>query len=346
MSGPLALAIAVVLIGLSAFFVAVEFALVTARQHRLAEAAASSPAARAALRGSRELSLVLAGSQLGITLCTLGLGAVAKPAVHDLLLGLLGRWGLPATTADVLAFVLALLVVTLLHLVVGEMAPKSWAIAHPERVAILLAPPMRAFLRLTRPVLGALNGAANRCLLRFGVTPVDEVAAGHTPATLRELVDHSAEAGVLDTERRDRLVTAIELDAVTLDALARPVEAVHGVLASDPVERVREVARLGGHLRLLVRSGADPVGVVHVRDTLAADPRTTAGELMRPVLTLPAGTRLYAALATMRARRSQFVLVYPGADPGAEPIGLVTMRDILDRLLSAPTGLKITVDVD
>ncbi|GAA5160540.1 hemolysin family protein [Pseudonocardia eucalypti] len=335
MSGALALAVAATLIVLSAFFVAVEFALVTARRHRLEDAAANSAAARAALRASRELSLVLAGSQLGITLCTLGLGAVAKPAVHDLLTPLLASWGLPEATADVAAFVLALAVVTLLHLVVGEMAPKSWAIAHPERAAIWLALPMGAFMRATRPLLTLMNDLANRCLRLVGVAPVEEMAAGHNPATLRELVDHSAAAGALDTERRDRMVAAMDLEQATLASVTRPLASVSGVRATDPVAVVRDVARDTGHLRLVVwpadRSG-DPVGMVHVRDTLTADPATTAGDVMRPLLTLAAGTPVYAALATLRARHSQFAMVRDGA----EPLGLVTMQDLLDRLL--PVG--------
>ncbi len=112
------------MIVLSAFFVAIEFALVAARGHRLAEAAETSVAARAALRSARDLSMLLAGSQLGITLCTLVLGAVTKPSVRPLLLPAVETWGLPVATADVVAFVLSLVVVTFLHLVVGEMAPE------------------------------------------------------------------------------------------------------------------------------------------------------------------------------------------------------------------------------
>lgn len=338
MSGALALAVAAALIVLSAFFVAVEFALVTARRHRLEDAAAHSAAARAALRASRELSLVLAGSQLGITLCTLGLGAVAKPAVHELLTPLLASWGLPDATADVAAFVLALALVTLLHLVVGEMAPKSWAIAHPERAAIWLALPMGAFMRATRPLLTLMNDLANRCLRLVGVAPVEEMAAGHNPATLRELVDHSAAAGALDTERRDRMVAAMDVEQATLASVTRPLASLRGVRATDPVAVVRDVARDTGHLRLVVwpARGADggdtdPVGMVHVRDTLTADPGTAAGDVMRPVLTLAADTPVYAALATLRARHSQFAMVREGA----RPLGLVTMQDLLDRLLPA-----------
>ncbi|HZG91820.1 MAG TPA: hemolysin family protein [Pseudonocardia sp.] len=336
MSPLVALLIGVGLIALSAFFVAVEFALVAARRYRLEEAAESSASARAALRSARDLSLLLAGSQLGITLCTLGLGAVAKPAVHDVLVPVFASWGLPAATSDVIAFVLALVVVTFLHLVVGEMAPKSWAIAHPERSAILLALPMRAFMAVTRPLLVGLNGIANRCLHRVGVQPVDEVAAGRNPATLRELVDHSAAAGALDHERRDQLMAAMELDTAALRTLVRPHAEVSGVRVDDTVQRVREVARQSGHLRLVVWDGEDAVGVVHVRDTLdVEDPATALTALMRPVLTLSAAEPVHAALTTMRRRRNQFALVRD--DAGL--VGLVTMQDLLDRLL--PANLRI-----
>ena len=152
MSNPLTvLAVTIGLIVLSAFFVAIEFALIAARRHRLEDAATTSRSARVALRSSTELSVLLAGSQLGITACTLALGATTKPAVHHWLTPLIENWGAPLWVADVAGFVLALLVVTFLHLVIGEMAPKSLALAHPERTATILAIPMRAFMTLTRP---------------------------------------------------------------------------------------------------------------------------------------------------------------------------------------------------
>ena len=133
MSAATSLLISLLLLAFNAFFVAAEFALVAAKRHRLELAAATgSRAARAALAGSRELSMMLAGAQLGITLCTLGLGALAKPAVADLLGPVLDAAGLPEQVAYVIAFVLAVALVGFLHVVVGEMAPKSWAISHPE----------------------------------------------------------------------------------------------------------------------------------------------------------------------------------------------------------------------
>ncbi|MFW5417936.1 HlyC/CorC family transporter [Nocardiopsis sp. CNT-189] len=337
----LAMVISVGLIALSAFFVAIEFALVAARRYRLEEAAETSMSARAALRSARDLSLLLAGSQLGITLCTLALGAITKPAVKHLLEPVLYGW-MPDAVAAALAFVLSLVVVTFLHLVVGEMAPKSWAISHPEKSATLLAIPMRAFMWLTRPLLVVLNGMANWCLHRVGVNAVDEVASGHNPDDLRELVDHSAKAGALDEERRDQLASALEVNSRPLREITTPLVELAGVGPDASLGDVKRVSRDSGHLRLVVLDEHRPLGVVHVRDALTSPEGTTAADLMRPVPTLGADTPIYAALSIMRESRSHLALVEEaGAEPGAaEPprgrpslVGLVTMQDMMDRLL-------------
>jgi magnesium and cobalt exporter, CNNM family len=326
-----ALGVSVVLVALSAFFVAIEFALVAARRYRLEEAAATSVSARAALRSARDLSMLLAGSQLGITLCTVGLGAIGKPAVEELLHPLFGGLGDP--WAAVVSFVLSLIVVTFVHLVVGEMAPKSWAIAHPERSATMLALPMRAFMLLTRPVLVGLNGMANWCLRRVGVEAVDELGNGRNPDDLRQLVEHSATAGSLDEGRRDRIVTALELDRAPLREVVRPRSEVAGVPTGADAAAIRAAARESGHLRLVVGDAdGHAVGVVHVRDALAVPATTTAGELMRPVRTLPADLPIHDALSAMQAERNQIALV----ESDGAILGLVTLHDLLDRLLPAP----------
>ncbi|TWS17655.1 DUF21 domain-containing protein [Tsukamurella asaccharolytica] len=320
--------ITALLIASSAFFVAVEFALIAARRHRIEDQAAHSASARAALRSASELSLLLAGSQLGITVCTLALGAFTKPAVDGWLTPLLASTGMPGWIADVGGFVLALLVVTFLHLVVGEMAPKSWAIAHPERSAIMLALPMRAFMTVFRPLLIVLNEAANWCLKRVGVTPVNELETGQDPAALRHLVEHSATVGALDEQHSGHLTSALELESLTVGDIARWDAAPSSVPGSAAPERIRAVADRTGHLRLLVDDGAAVVGVVHVRDSLRAAPDATARELMRPVLVLDAAEPAYAALGTMRDARSHLAVVE--RDGGR---AVVTLSDLLGRLM-------------
>ncbi|MGY1716111.1 hemolysin family protein [Geodermatophilus sp. SYSU D01106] len=328
--------VTVLIVALSAFFVAVEFAALAAKRHRLEEAAPTSRSARAALRNSSELTLLLAGSQLGITAATLALGAVSKPAVHHWLTPLFEDWGLPLVAADVTGFVLALLVVTFIHLVVGEMAPKSWAIAHPERSATLLAGPMRAFMAVFRPLLRLLNSAANALVRRVGVEPVDEVAVGHSPDALRHLVEHSANVGALDASFSAQISGALELERLTVRELLGTVSRPTGVRATATAGEVRAATRASGHLRILLGAvdGEQVTGVVHVRDTLTAPDDAPAAPFARPVFTLEADTTVHAALKAMRETRNHLALVIDG---GAVA-GVVTLADVLRRLFPQPAA--------
>ncbi|GCD19421.1 hemolysin family protein [Cellulomonas algicola] len=326
---PLVVAVVTVaLIALSAFFVAVEFASLAAKRHRLEDDAPTSRSARAALRSSGELTVLLAGAQLGITACTLALGAITKPAVHHWLTPLFESWGLAAWASDVAGFVLALVVVTFLHLVVGEMAPKSWAIAHPESSATLLALPMRGFMWLTRPLLRGLNEAANWCLRRVGVEPTDTVASGQNPDDLRHLVEHSANVGALDAAYSAQVTGALDLQTLTVGDLARsdrdPTAVPSGASAAD----VRAATRETGHLRVLVGARDALTGVVHVRDTLVRGDDEPVDDLVRPVLTLDAGTPVYEALAQMREERQHLAVLRDDA----RFAGVVTLDDLVARL--------------
>src|SRR5829696_1979676 len=341
MSNPVIFAVVTAgLIALSAFFVAVEFALLAAKRHRLEEAAPTSRSARAALRNSSELTLLLAGSQLGITLCTLALGALSKPAVHHWLTPLFQTWGLPAVAADVVGFILALVIVTFIHLVVGEMAPKSWAIAHPEKSATLLALPMRAFMWATRPLLRALNSAANALVRKVGVEPADQVAIGHSPDALRHLVEHSANVGALDASFSAQISVALELERLTVRELLGSVSLPTGVRAAGTVGEVRGVAQRSGHLRILLGAadGEQITGVVHVRDTLTASDDAPAAPFARPVFALAADTTVHAALKAMRDTRNHLAVVTDGAAGGGAVLGVVTLADVLRRLFPRPAA--------
>lgn len=316
------------LISLSAFFVAVEFALLGVKRHRLEDVAASSRSARAALRSSTELTVLLAGSQLGITATSLALGAVTKPALHHWLTPLLQSWGVSLVVADVAGFVFALVVVTFLHLVIGEMVPKSWAIAHPERSAILLAMPMRAFMFLLRPLLRWLNEAANRLLRVIGVTPTEQLIVGQTSDDLRQLVAHSADVGVLDPSYSAHLAVALELQTATLADLVDLERPIRTLPLNATVADVQRLSREHGHPRILLGNGQGVSGMVHVRDTLGYAEDRGVRHLMRRVMTLDIDTTLWQALAAMRRSRNQLALV----TRAGRTVGVLTMSDILRKV--------------
>jgi CBS domain containing-hemolysin-like protein len=328
MSSPIVvIVVTIVLIVLSAFFVAAEFALLAAKRHRLQDRASDSRSARAALRSFNELTVLLAGCQLGITACALALGAITKPAVKYALTPVIESTGAPGWVVSAAAFTVALIIVTFLHLVVGEMAPKSWAIAHPESVATLLALPIRGFMWATRPLLVALNEMANWCLRRVGVEPQASVVSGQNAEDLRHLVEHSANVGALDASYSTQLTEALNLQTLTVGEMVRPGRGITAVDECASAVQVQAASLDSGHLRILVTRDNEIVGVVHVRDTMSGDDPRPAREVMRPVFRLDAATPVYSALAAMRETRNHLAVV--GTESG---LGVVTMTDVLLRL--------------
>ncbi|NJP65041.1 CNNM domain-containing protein [Streptomyces spiramenti] len=341
MNQPLVVTAATVLvIVLSAFFVVIEFALLGARRHRLEALAPESRAARAALRGVHELTIMLALAQLGITACTFALGALTKPAIDRWLGPVLASWGLPGWVADSAAFALSLLFVTFLHLVIGEMAPKSWAIAHPERAAVLIGPPSRALARVFRPLLRWINTMANRLVAASGVTPVDRAAAGGRDIdTIRHLVEHSASVGTLEASARAQLADVLDLQGLRVGDLLPARRGTTTVAADAVVGDVWEAASRSAHMRVLVDAGdAGVPRLVHVRDVLLEPADRPVGAFTRPVLTLPVDLPVYEALSRMRAAGEQLVV----ATDAGRSVGVLTVTDILRRILprqdAAPRG--------
>ncbi len=325
------------LIALSAFFVIIEFALLGARRHRLEETAATDPSARAALRGVNELTLMLAGAQLGITACTFALGAITKPALDYWMGPIFEGWGLPEWGAGALAFGLSLLIVTFLHLVVGEMAPKSWAIAHPETAAKVIGIPSRIYIWPFRPLLGWVNSIANRLVRASGVEPVESAAVGgQNVDTIRHLVELSARSGALEPEFRDSLEGVIDLETLRLDELVDASATPTAVPVTATVAEVQAAAAASGHMRILFGDPADPGAevprVVHVRDTLLDEPEAAAAPFARDALVLAADTPVYETLARMRALSQQLAIVI---DDG-RVVGVVTLSDVLRKVLPQP----------
>ncbi len=335
MNGWVVLAATVALIVLSAFFVVIEFALLGARRHRLEEAAATSPAARAALRGMNELTIMLAGAQLGITICTFALGAITKPYVDYSLSPVFASWGLPEWLAGAASFFLSLLVVTFLHLVIGEMAPKSWAIAHPELAARIIGIPSRVFVAPLRPFLRWINRLANSLVARSGVEPVEHAAVGGRDAdTIRHLVEYSTQVGVLEPELQTQISGVISLQNLTLDEVTVPDFSPTAVDPAATVADVHAASRDSGHLRILVREPQGVVtAVIHVRDTLLADEDELAVRFARPAVHIEGSTPVYEALGRMRDNRVQIAVV----ERDGNLLGVITLSDLVSRVLPAAT---------
>jgi CBS domain containing-hemolysin-like protein len=220
-------------------------------------------------------------------------------------------------------------IVTFIHLVIGEMAPKSWAIAHPERSATLLALPMRAFMVLFRPLVRGLNSAANALVRRFGVEPADRVATGQNPEDLRHLVEHSVSVGALDSAISDAIGGVLGLQVTRIGDLTRPDATLTLVPDRATAREVRAASVNTGNLRILVGRPESITGVIHVRDILTLPGDADATPHGRQVLHLDSDVTLLAALAIMRETRCHLAVV----TGMGHSLGVVTLSDVLRHLL-------------
>ncbi|MES5819910.1 hemolysin family protein [Streptomyces sp. RG80] len=337
MSFPMALFVTVLLLIGSGFFVAAEFALVAAKRHRMEKAVAQQQrGAKAALAGMRELSLMLAGAQLGITVCTLGLGSVSKPAISHELDPLLHDLGLPSGVSYAIAFVFAMVVVVFLHMVVGEMAPKSWAIAHPERSAMLLAPAFRAVVKAVRPLIAVLNRISNALVRLCRVTPRDELAAVHNREQLTHLVEESERLGLISENDSELLTRSLVEPETPVGELQIPAAEITSVDGAADIDAILRLASDHDRTRLLVREEGGErrvLGSVHARDALVARAQaraTDARALARPVPELTQDATVADAIELLRRNRATLAVVRDGA---GRLTGMVTLDDLLARYL-------------
>lgn len=335
MSATSAVAVTILLLIASGFFVAAEFALVGARRHRIEQAADEGKrGAKAARNGVREISLMLAGAQLGITMVVVGLGMVSEPAFHHLLEVPLGGVGLPHAAADTIALVVALGAVTFFHVVVGEMAPKSWAISHPERSALLLAPVFRGFTWLFRWLLIGLNGASNALLRLLHVAPRDEVVHVRNREQIFQLVEESRRLGLIGDGDHGLLTRTLGATDMAVREVMVAVPDIVAVDVSASADEVIGEAADCGRTRLVVRAADGyALGTVHVREALLARARGggwTAGRAASRIPRVAESADLQRAADTLREAHSQLGLVVEAAD---QEVGLVSLDDVVSKLL-------------
>jgi CBS domain containing-hemolysin-like protein len=334
MSTPVALLLAAVLIAGNGFFVAVEFALLAARQTKLTGLAETSRRARSALRAARQLPLMISGCQFGITICSLGLGAVAEPAVAALLEPAFAAIGLPEALLHPLAFALALLLTSVLHMLLGEMVPKNVALAGPERAAMLLAPPLLGFVRLFRPAIVALTAAATGLLRLLKVEPVDEGGHTYTAEQVAGLVDEARREGLLDSEEHGHVVEALSFGERTARAVLLPTERLVTVPETVTAAAVEDRVAATGFSRFPVAADDGRLlGYVHLADVLHVPTvrrdRPLSPRTVRPLPQVGADTPLHEVLALLQRTGAHLAeVVHAG-----RPLGVVALEDVLEELV-------------
>lgn len=334
MSTGTALLVGVLLLAGNAFFVGAEFAVISARRSAIEpRAEAGDRRARTALWAMEHVSLMLACAQLGVTVCSTGLGIVAEPALAHLLEVPFEALGVPAALLHPVSLVLALAIVVYLHVVLGEMVPKNLAVAGPETAALWFAPPLVLLGRAVRPVIAALNWVANHAVRLAGVEPKDEVASAFTAQEVQSIVEHSQAEGVLRDEQ-GLLAGAIEFSSRTAGDVMVAVDELVTVGPRTTPDDVEHLVARTGFSRFPLRGDDDALrGYLHLKDVLYAsngdrfDP--VPAWRVRALASVRPADEVEDALRAMQRSGAHLARV-EGPDG---VLGVVFLEDILEELV-------------
>ncbi|MBD1541990.1 HlyC/CorC family transporter [Arthrobacter sp. IA7] len=325
-----------VLLVVNGFFVGAEFAVISARRSQIEpKAEAGSKAAKTTLWAMEHATLMLATSQLGITVCSLVILNVSEPAIHHLLEVPLGLTALSGEAIGIIAFVAALLLVTFLHVVLGEMVPKNISFSVPTRAALILAPPLVMVARIFKPVIWTLNGIANSILRLFRVQPKDEATSAYTLDEVANIVEQSTREGVL-TDNTGALTAAFEFTEKTVADVEVPIaEMVLLPASATPADIQRAVAEHGYSRYILTDDDGDPSGYLHLKDvmdltTAEKFTRRVPEKRIRRLASTFRGSELEDALATMRRTGAHVARVF---DARGNTTGVLFLEDIIEELV-------------
>jgi magnesium and cobalt exporter, CNNM family len=329
----LAIFLVVVLLLTNAFFVGAEFTLISSRRDRL-EALLEQGKARAkiVINASRHVSLMLAGAQLGITICSLLLGHLGEPAVANRLGVFFDLLHIPAVLVHPFSFAIALTFITILHVLVGEMVPKNLAIADPERLALWLVPVHVGWVKLANPFIWLLNFVANSLLRLVMVEPKDELETAYTSAELAELLSQSRQEGLLEQSEHERLSQTLSSVRKTVGDVLVPLNRLTTLPATPTVGDVeRAVFQTGFSRYPLCSPTGELIGYLHVKDVLdqiGDDPSTTipAGKT-RTFTDLAVHARLDQALTAMRKEGTHLARAL---DAAGRAVGVVALEDLVE----------------
>ncbi|GAA1171098.1 hemolysin family protein [Nesterenkonia xinjiangensis] len=325
----------VVLLAGNAFFVAGEFAVMSARRSQIEpKAEAGSTAARTALYAMEHVSQMLAIAQLGITVCSLLILQVSEPAIHHLLTEPLTMVGLNATAASVTAFLVALALVSFLHVTLGEMVPKNFAVSVADRAVLMLAPPMVVLYKVLKPVILLLNHAANAVLRLFRVTPRDEVVSTFTLEEMQSIVAESTRGGTVHDDA-GVIAGALEFGDYTADSVMVPVEDVVTVPGGVTPRQVEKAVGRTGFSRFVVLDEEGALaGYVHLKDVMSL-PESQVGEpipvtAVRSLGNMACEDEIEDCLAQMQRTGSHLARVI---DAEGVTRGILFLEDVLEVLV-------------
>ncbi|MDK8240795.1 hemolysin family protein [Corynebacterium coyleae] len=328
----------VLLTASTGLFVAIEFAM-TGLERSTIDAHVKQrgdATARAIARDHANLSFVLSGAQLGITVTTLAAGFLAEPVLGKFFTPALEAVGLSASASTTVALILALVIATFLSMVFGELVPKNMAITDPLATARVVVPPVHWFNTAMKPFINLLNTSANWIVRKMGIEPADELASARSSQELGAMVRSSAEAGGLDAETAAVIDRSLRFGETTAEEVMTPRSTIDSLDAEDTVVDLIALARETGRSRFPVRRGDldDTLGVVHIKDAFSVPPderaTTQLATLARRVPIVPGTLDGDSVLNRVRSAGSQVVLV---ADEYGGTMGLVTIEDLVEEIL-------------
>lgn len=328
----------VLLTASTGLFVGIEFALTgleksTVETHVKQKGDGS---ARAVQRDHQNLSFVLSGAQLGITITTLATGFLAEPVLAKFITPLLELTGLSASATTAIAMIIALIVATVLSMVFGELVPKNWAITNPLSVARFVVHPVNVFNTALKPFIKGMNKSANFIVRKMGIEPAEELASARSAQELTALVRSSAESGGLDQNTAEVINRSLQFGDATADEFMTPRSTIESLKATDTVNDLIELALETGHSRFPVTEGDldDTIGMVHIKDAFSVvrEERATTmvRDLARKIPVVPASLDGDAVLNAVRSAGSQVILI---ADEYGGTAGLVTIEDVVEEIL-------------
>ncbi|HEX5797802.1 MAG TPA: hemolysin family protein [Candidatus Saccharimonadales bacterium] len=320
----------------NAFFVGAEFGLISARRSSIEiKAHGGSRRAKATLKGMEDVSMMLAGAQLGITVCSLVLGAVAEPVLAHILEEPFHAIGIPDLLLHPVSFVIALTLTVYLHVVIGEMVPKNIALAKPDRVALALTPMLLIAVKVLQPIVNGFNVVANQIIRMLGVKPMPEIASAFTRDEVEGFVKESRREGLITSDEETLVSGALSFGTQKVTSVLLPLKNLVTIDVSITASQLEELSAKTGYSRFpVVGKNKRLRGYLHVKDILNLSKEEYSqpipAKLIRKLTSVRDHTSLGLALRKMQSSGTHISLV---EDKAGKVLGVVYLEDVLEELV-------------